>query len=229
MELILIIVVILLIAGYSAYLQIPTVKGRRLEKKIHKNLKKCAEKFGGIELHDFMFEDQYSSSQIDNMLITSKAIYVIEAKNYNGHIFGSEQNENWTMTVKHENVKRGRNGRKYTKTLISKHQFYNPIKQNQTHINKIIRKFEPNLPVFNIITFGSRAVLRDITFENGKQTFVINLNKLTSLIKELEKVLEFNLSLEELTELVDSFYLENITDKLARKQHVQKIKEKYNK
>src|SRR5690554_6099030 len=116
MEFIIIIIcVIVLVIAVSLY-NLPTAKGARLEKKIHRILKNLALKHGGIELHDFMFKTETSSSQIDNMLLTSKAIYMIEAKNYNGFIFGSEEQENWTVIIKHVNQKRGKSGKVYTKT-----------------------------------------------------------------------------------------------------------------
>ncbi|MBU1019757.1 MAG: NERD domain-containing protein, partial [Firmicutes bacterium] len=127
---ILLLVVLLLLISY---VNSPNGKGMIGEWRVNKILKKQAIRYGGIELSNFMFEDDKSSSQIDNMLLTQKALYVIEVKNYNGHIFGNEENMNWTVTVKHVNKKKSRSGKVYKKTNISKHQFYNPLKQNRTH------------------------------------------------------------------------------------------------
>ena len=224
---VIIIVVIIIIYGY--YLNSPTGKGKTLENKIHRTTKILAKKLGGLELRDLMFRDDLSTAQIDNMLITSKGLYVIEAKNYNGHIFGSEKQENWTMTVKHVNRKKSRSGKIYTKTQISKHSFYNPIKQNQTHINKIIKLMDIHkaIPIHNIVVFGPKAYLRDVTHSN--QVFVINSNQIISLIMNQEKSIEKEVETEKMMNFVDELIYHNIIDKREKKEHIHRIRTKYNK
>jgi len=62
--------------------------------------------------------------QIDELIISQSGIYVIEVKNYKGWIFGNIHNEYWTQCLVA--------GYKSTPT---KNKLYNPIKQNQGHIN----------------------------------------------------------------------------------------------
>ena len=56
-------------------------------------------------------------TEIDIIVIAIQAIYVIENKNYSGWIFGNENDQYWTETFPNK-----------------KCRFYNPIKQNTTHI-----------------------------------------------------------------------------------------------
>lgn len=206
----------------------PKGKGIIGEWHVNRILKKAALKFGGIEFTDFMFEDQRSSSQIDNMLLTKKALYVVEVKNYGGHIFGNETSQNWTMTVKHVNKKRSKSGKVYKKTHISKHQFYNPIRQNKTHINKInnLTDIQSHVPIFNVVVFGRRAYLRDITHSDA--SMVLHQRELFDAIKTTESQIQQELSTEQQMSLVDTLYDINIPDKKRRKQHVKDIKKKYN-
>ena len=224
-----VLIILIIIVGYLYYLNTPTGKGKTLENRIHKTTKNLAKQLGGLELRDLMFQDDLSTAQIDNLLITSKGLYVIEAKNYNGHIFGSEKQENWTMTVKHVNRKKSKSGKIYTKTHISKHSFYNPIKQNQTHINKIIKLMEihKELPIHNIVVFGSKAYLRDVT--HSHQVFVINNNQLRNIIINQEKSIDKEIEIEKMMDLVDDLNHYNIIDKKEKKDHVKRIKIKYNK
>ncbi len=225
----LVIIILIVIIGYFYYLNTPTGKGKTLENKIHRTTKNLAKQLGGLELRDLMFQDDLSTAQIDNMLITPKGLYVIEAKNYNGHIFGSEKQENWTMTVKHVNRKKSRSGKVYTKTHISKHSFYNPIRQNQTHINKIIKLMDIHkaIPIHNIVVFGPKAYLRDVTHSN--QVFVINSNQIKNLIMNQEKSIEKEVETEEMMNFVDDLIYHNIIDKKEKRDHVRRIKTKYNK
>lgn len=73
---------------------------------------------GKVLRNVYIPKDNNETSEIDVLFITQKGIFVIESKNYSGWIFGSENQYKWTMMLPNK----------------EKHSFYNPIKQNQTHI-----------------------------------------------------------------------------------------------
>lgn len=222
------IIVVVIILVLLSYMNTPNGKGLIEELKINRILKKIAKKVGGIEFRDLMLEDSKSSSQIDNLLLTQKALYVIEAKNYGGMIFGSEENMNWTVTVKHVNKKKSKSGKVYSKTNISKHKFYNPIKQNITHINKINNLISSlkGVPIYNIVVFGNRAQLKDVTHSDN--SIVVNRIKLYKTIINIDKSIDLS-NLDKQQDIYDELIFHNIIDKKQRKQHVIKIKEKYKK
>jgi hypothetical protein len=176
-----------------------------------------------------MFGDERSSSQIDNMLLTQKALYVIEVKNYQGYIFGNEVNDEWTVTVKHVNTKKTKSGRTYNKVHISKHRFYNPIKQNKTHINKIknLTDILNVLPVYNIVVFGKNAVIKDV--EHSKESNVLHQRDLFRFVKSQESLLIYEIDTNTQIDIIDELHSINIKDKQKRKEHVRNIKQKYNK
>ena len=97
-----------------------------------------------------------STTQIDHIVIAKSGIFVIETKNYSGKVYGSENSEywkeyfNWFSRVWY---KYGHHSESYS--------FYNPIKQNQGHINalrKLLSSYE-NLPFFSIVVFSNEAEL----------------------------------------------------------------------
>jgi hypothetical protein len=95
--------IITLFIVYSIFILIynsPKAKGSRLENKIHLLLEKIALKYEGFALKDLMLPMGDSTTQIDNILITPQALFVIEAKNYKGRIFGSYHQDQWTLTSK---------------------------------------------------------------------------------------------------------------------------------
>jgi hypothetical protein len=59
--------------------------------------------------------------QIDHVIVSRFGIFVIEAKNYQGWIFGSENQAEWTQSL--------RGGRKF--------KFQNPLRQNYRHIKTL--------------------------------------------------------------------------------------------
>jgi hypothetical protein len=220
---------VVIIVIIALFVKTPKFKGIIGERRVKKILKKCALNFGGVELSDFMIKDERSSSQIDNMLLTQKALYVIEVKNYQGYIFGNEISDEWTVTIKHINSKKTKSGKTYNKVHISKHKFYNPIKQNKTHINKIknLTGILSVLPVYNIVVFGKRAVIKNV--EHSKESYVLHQNELFRFVQEKEKILTYEIDTNVQIDIIDELYSINIIDKKMRREHVKNIKNKYNK
>ena len=64
------------------------------------------------------------TTEIDAVMVYRSGIYVFEYKNYSGWIFGNSKNRYWTETF-------------YSKRFheVEKHQFYNPVMQNASHIS----------------------------------------------------------------------------------------------
>ncbi|MBS4172870.1 nuclease-related domain-containing protein [Bacillus sp. FJAT-49736] len=110
------------------------------------------------------------TTEIDLVFIHETGIYVIESKNYSGWIFGKESDRNWCQMLPNR----------------QKSYFYNPVKQNQTHMNALKRELptiaEKNM--FSLIVFSNRCQLKKISvdIENVR---IIKRDQLTSLLKKL--------------------------------------------
>ena len=72
----------------------------------------------------YVSADNGKSTEIDVVLISTCGIVVFESKNYSGWIFGNEKSKYWTQTLPVGNRSK-------------KTKFYNPILQNQGHINAL--------------------------------------------------------------------------------------------
>ena len=86
--------------------------------------------------------------QIDCLAVGEQGIFVIESKDYTGWIFGSGNQRYWTQL---------RND------IHEKRQFYNPIKQNASHINALRSSLSHQTPIYSIIVFGPHATLRRVS------------------------------------------------------------------
>lgn len=111
-------------------------------------------------------------------MLAETGIYVFESKNYSGWIFGNEKYKQWTQTML--------NGQKF--------KFFNPVWQNNAHINTI-KKYSglTDADLFkSYIIFSERCTLKDITIHSPRIK-VMKRNRLHSIIKqdimESEKVL----------------------------------------
>ena len=115
-------------------------KGKLGEKSVAKKLKKL-DKHKYKVINDVILKTSRGTSQIDHLVVSNYGIFVIETKNYQGWIVGSENTDNWQQII-------------YNK----KNYFRNPIKQNYGHIKAI----EENLKLNNKIKYISIIV-----FMNG--------------------------------------------------------------
>lgn len=107
--------------------------------------------------------------QIDCVAINEQGIFVFESKDYAGWIFGSLNDQCWTQVLSFGK---------------EKHPFYNPIKQNQLHVNALTDFLGDNLPIYSIIVFGNEATLKT-AFEPPRNCLIINQSSVLSTIKKL--------------------------------------------
>lgn len=111
------------------------------------------------------------TNQIDAMLICKKGVFVFEMKDYNGWIFGNEDNKEWTQVLN-----KGKLGSK-------KVRFRNPVKQNENHIKTIkhlLNQAGIYVPIINVVVFGEGASLKDVT----ASVDVVNLNRVLEVIEK---------------------------------------------
>ena len=119
--------------------------------------------------HDLLIKKNNNKfSQIDMVIPTKQGIIVFEVKEYSGWIFGSGNNRNWTQILAYGE-------RKY--------KFYNPIKQNNTHITelkKTLKQFQ-KIPFFSIIVFFGDCELKEINYiPNG--TFIVKAQRIFEVL-----------------------------------------------
>ena len=153
------------------------------------------------------------TSEIDLLIIHEKGLFVLESKNYSGWIFGSENQGYWTQSLPNK----------------QKNKFYNPIKQNLTHITALSDFLDIDKDKFmSFIVFSERCELKKIPQDTEKyKIFKRNLLH-RKLRMELEKrqviftpdrVDEITAKLQPLTEVSDE----------VKRDHVDNINARFNK
>lgn len=134
-------------------------RGTKSEQKMVLKILKSGVKSTAI-FHDLYLNiGNKKYSQIDLVVATKVGIVVFEIKEYSGWIFGTENQRNWTQVLAY--------GKR-------KYKFYNPISQNQKHIDDLKK-----LNLFDGITFFSIIVF----FGNCKFKNFIDLPERTFLTK----------------------------------------------
>lgn len=150
------------------------------------------------------------TSEIDLLMIHEKGIFVFESKNYSGWIFGNASQLNWTQSLQ--------NG--------EKHHFYNPIRQNQTHIKALSEYL--NMPISSFtsyIVFSERCSLKSVPADTDQVIIV----RRPDMLKKLRAQLRLSINLyppEEMLQLVQKLQPLTSKSEAEKQQHIDDIKEK---
>lgn len=134
------------------------VRHRRRSRDIGRRLREASRDL----LADFLVPDGNAGHiQVQYALLTSRGIIVLDIKDVDGHVFGSEAMQDWTVIAR---------GRRYT--------FANPQAGLWDRV-AAIKRITPEVPVTGTVAFTSRA-----RFTKGEPRSV---SMLDALLRELEK------------------------------------------
>jgi hypothetical protein len=151
-------------------------------------------------------------SQIDHVLLTPYAIFIIETKNYAGEIKGGRQDKQWTVN--------------------NRFKMMNPFDQNFGHIDSILKLIDGKQEVIvSLVSFTRRC-----TFSVDPELRKISSNELIVYDIELTEFIHRKINYIKLTKNLPRYsedqiqYMQaalqraSITDPNIRKAHVQRLK-----
>ena len=127
-------------------------------------------------INDLLFQNENGQScQIDHIYINKFGIWVIETKNYAGNIYGQEKQREWTQVLAYGN---------------EKNKFYNPIKQNATHIYHLSNYLKVKNVFINVVVFLSHANITHIVSNNVYTIYELHTikNKTTDITLSIDKM-----------------------------------------
>lgn len=218
--LLLIIIIIVAAVLLTAKLGSPESKGRAGENTVAG----IAASVVGKSLYGHVLQNIYvprkdgSTSEIDVVLVSTKGLFVFESKNYAGYIFGTDNNKNWTVSLY-----AGKDWLGFKKT--EKHQFYNPIWQNKTHINALRNMLDISAPYYSIIVFSNRGELKGISYDSDKAV-VLKTNQLKHYLSSARNTYLDVLSESEVDSITASIAQYTAVDKEAKQAHLDNIRKK---
>lgn len=130
----------------------------------------------GID-HRAIFHDCYirkssgTYTQVDLVVATKAGLITFEIKDYSGWIFGNYQQKYWTQILN------------YGK---EKYRFYNPIMQNNGHIQAIRDNLphNPNIPIYSVIVFYGNSELKNVTIASDND-FLIYPNEIVNTVNNI--------------------------------------------
>ncbi|MCU5577189.1 nuclease-related domain-containing protein [Bacillus wiedmannii] len=203
-ELILIVILIPLNIVLKKY--VPKWKRQAWEKFVKRILGKLDPKSYYV-LHDVTVHTEYGdTTQIDHIVIAETGVFVIETKNYEGWIYGSEKSARWTQGI-----------------FRKKSSFQNPFRQNYKHIKTIEWLIEKQLPCISIAAFHPKCSLKRVNV-HSKDKHVLYYNDLKKCI---ESYIEPQLTIDEVQHIYQTILQVNIMDKDIEKKHVKYLQNRF--
>ena len=188
----------------------PEKRGMISERKLVGQLKNLGYSDDDIYHNLYIIKSNQHSTQIDLVLVTKVGLLVFEVKNYAGWIYGSGHKPYWTQTLNYGKVK---------------NKFYNPIQQNQKHIDDL-KQFcsaTRGIPIFSVVVFYGESEFQEVNFipENHYVIKPYRLNALIQTIISENTVLPDNYAIGIKQSL--NQYQENGKSEFVRNKHVETV------
>ena len=185
--------------------------GRNGEYLTYKCLKGYENSGGKFLFNCYLPKDNGETTEIDVILICQDGIYAFESKNYSGWIFGDEKSKTWTQTLPQGQ------GRSH------KEHFLNPIMQNKLHIKWLKNLVGETVPIHSVIVFSERCTLKKVSVES-KDIFVINRNRISSIVEEIGNQQTDKLTIEKINLIYQLLYPYTQISETAKLQHIAHIR-----
>lgn len=195
-----------LILAYRKYVKEQKAKvcqGSNGERYIAKLLQELPE--GYRCLHDLLLKYEGYTVQIDHAVISVYGVFVIETKNFRGHIYGSSEKKRW------EQINKGK-----------KRCFYSPTIQNNRHRFVISRICK--LPIEKVIPITVFVGKCELHLEDVGRT-ILSKDLLPYIYGITKKIL----SQSDVDKIYNRLESKNITSESVRRHHVayvQRVKSK---
>lgn len=113
------------------------ISGKRGEKRVNRDLSALIGNNGFILTNLLVPMGNGHKAEVDTVIISRKGIFSVEIKNWVGYINGDDYSKYWVQT-KYYDVK-----------YQTKH--YNPVLQNEIHVNALEKALRNNYDVYNIV------------------------------------------------------------------------------
>ena len=105
-------------------------------------------------LNDVLLPTSSGTTQIDHILVSPIAVFLIETKEMNGWVFGSPGQRQWTQSFA-----AGRSSRKVG-VRSRRFKFYNPLRQNEGHAKALVKLGIDRWRLRPVVTFVGDAELK---------------------------------------------------------------------
>jgi len=156
--------------------------------------------------HNLIIQTQNGTTQIDHVLVSRFGIFVVETKNFNGRIYGSENDKYWTQFLG-----------------STKNKFQNPLRQNYKHTKTLAEQLDiDDSKIHSVVVFVGEAELKTDMPPN----VLISGLFTTDLAQYIEQFKQIVFSDKELARLEQKL-TELRNTAVSGNEHVSELKQRY--
>lgn len=200
--------VLLVILVIAAAIALKKYKIRKLGIEGEKKVARALKKYAGIRsfkvINDIYLPLYDKTTQVDHILIGFFGILVVETKNLSGEIYGDPKKKDWLHVVGSE-----------------RHRFYNPLMQNQAHIDCIRHLLGKeniyNLNIESLIVFTKKKV--QLYVPHGLP--IIEFKRLRKYLRQPRFEKDNNFDVEQ---IANALLKHQVTDKKLIAEHNKNVK-----
>lgn len=156
--------------------------------------------------HNLIIPHNGATTQIDNIIVSPFGVFVIEAKYYEGWIFGGAQQKTW----------------RHTKSRHEKYPFTNPLHQNYAHIKaleQLVR--QPENRFHSVVVFTHRACQLRTEFPDR----VCLTNQFIPYVQQFTKPIIAPEQVQRICAILSQPEWETTPERLA--QHIQSLSQRH--
>lgn len=183
-------------------------KGWFGEQLVRSRLHRHLDRTRYVTLHDVTLQTPDGTMQIDHVVVSPYGVFVIETKNMDGWIFGSEKQPEWTQKFPRKSFR-----------------FQNPLRQNYKHVKAIedLLQATPGV-VHSIVVFvggaqAKTAMPANLFFGGGMTDYIQSFREVLLSDEEFYRVFEaIYVSAEPATRETRRRHVEGVRARVGRKQ-----------
>ncbi|MBO4914253.1 MAG: NERD domain-containing protein [Oscillospiraceae bacterium] len=150
------------------------------------------------------------TTEIDLLMLHERGIFVFESKNYSGWIFGSADQLQWTQSLQGG----------------QKNHFYNPIRQNQTHIKALAQYLGLPVEAFtSYIVFSERCDLKKVP-EDTKAVVICRRPKMLKHLRYMLSAMPVKYSHADIVAMAGKLKALTEVSAEVKHQHIEDINTK---
>lgn len=159
----------------------------------------------------YIEKDDGTTAEMDLVLLSKKAIFVFEVKNYSGKIYGDTKYEQWIQYV---------HGKKS--------YFLSPILQNKNHVTALRKFFEKyedlQIVPIEVATTNAKWLIKNIHQDDN---FIVDGNFVKRFPEIYNSLQTMKISEDEFNEIREKLAERSRPNGEIREQHNEEIKAKY--
>ena len=176
--------------------------GQRAEDQINGDIKLWAKQTKNSFIPSNVYSyDNNKVFEVDSILVTDRALIVIEIKSINGGIKGDANRTNWSKILGNQHFEIG-----------------NPIIQNERHIEHIIKMTRIKVPTISLIVYSDRAEYIEVE-NKPSHVMVIRHARLFETLDTINEALPVRLDTDKKQTIVNAIKAYRANDRKSLSLH----------